>query len=169
MLRIVKAALVSMTVSALVMSCNLSEVTLLGQPMPPLPAGCPVAVFPSTTPNYQWRDIATARTYCQSSYRTGCIEQLKSEACKLGADTVYGIYEGGGAMTATIARSTGGAVAAVGPLPPGSGPSPVAAETCSPPCSPGYQCQGTTCVALCNPACAAGMHCANDRTCQRDR
>jgi len=74
-------------------------------------------------------------------------------------------------MAATIARSTGGAAGpSGGPLPPSPGaPSQLAAETCRPPCSPGYLCHGTTCMALCNPACAAGMHCANDRTCQPDQ
>ena len=109
---------------------------------------------------------------CQQFGRTTCIEQLKKDTCKLGGDTVYAINErrsfaGAINMTATIARSSGGVAAQSGPVPPGS--SQLAAETCSPPCSPGYQCQGTTCVAQCNPTCAAGMHCANDRTCQPDK
>ena len=152
-----KPPLAVVVVAAFTMGCPKSEITLIGQPNSELPSDCPVNMFPSTTPNYPSRDIATVQTECQANGRTTCIEQLKKDACKLGADTVYAFNErksftGGIAISATIARSTGGAVA-----------------TCTPPCSPGYLCQGTTCVALCNPACAAGMHCANDRTCQPDQ
>jgi hypothetical protein len=114
-------------------------------------------------PNYAYQNIATVQTECQQYGRTTCIDQLKKDTCKLGGDTVYAINErksftGGIAMAATIARSTPGAAASSRP----------AAETCSPPCSPGYICQGTACTALCNPACAAGTHCGSDRTCQPD-
>jgi hypothetical protein len=157
-----KPFLAAAFVAAFVLGCPKSEITMIGQPNPELPSDCPVNVFPSTTPNYASKDIATVKTECQQYGRTTCIEQLKKDTCKLGGDTVYAINErqsfsGGIAMAATIARSTGGA------------PSQLAAQTCSPPCSPGFLCQGTTCVALCNPACAAGMHCANDRTCQPDQ
>jgi hypothetical protein len=172
MQKAIKPALVAVVASALVMGCEKSQITMIGQPGSELPRDCPVAVFPSTTPNYQWKDIATVQTECQQFGRTTCIEQLKKDTCKLGGDTVYAINErknfaGNISMTATIARGSGGAAAPSGPTPPGS--PQLAAQTCSPPCSPGYQCQGTTCVALCNPACTTGMHCANDRTCQPDQ
>jgi hypothetical protein len=158
----VKAGLVAVAVSLVVMGCPKSEVTMIGEPKSELPRGCPVTVFPSTTPNYKWKDIATVQTECQMYGRTTCIEQLKNDTCKLGGDTVYAINERKGAMTnivmsATIARSVEGATPQL------------AAATCSPPCSPGYLCQGTTCTALCNPACAAGTHCADDRTCKPDQ
>jgi hypothetical protein len=47
--------------------------------------------------------------------------------------------------------------------PPGPAAPPAG---CDPPCSPGYQCVGDVCQPLCNPACAEGMFCAQDRTCQ---
>src|SRR5260370_6511892 len=110
MLTAVKSSLAAVVVSAFVMGCPRSEVTMIGQPMPELPQGCPVTVFPSTTPNYQWRDIATVQTECQTFGRTTCIEQLKKDTCKLGGDTVYAINErtgavGGISMAATVARS----------------------------------------------------------------
>jgi hypothetical protein len=157
----VKPFLAAVVVSALVMGCPRSEITMIGQPMSELPNDCPVTIFESTTPNYASKDIATVKTECQRYGRTTCIDQLKKDTCKLGGDTVYAINErqsfsGGIAMSATVAHSSGA------PTPP------PAAETCSPPCSPGYLCQGKACMPLCNPACAAGMHCANDRTCQPD-
>jgi hypothetical protein len=36
---------------------------------------------------------------------------------------------------------------------------------CDPPCSPGYACSASVCLAVCNPACAAGQTCRQDRTC----
>ncbi len=38
--------------------------------------------------------------------------------------------------------------------------------SCDPPCSPGYRCENSTCIALCNPPCQPGFACADDRTCQ---
>jgi hypothetical protein len=42
---------------------------------------------------------------------------------------------------------------------------PVGTSACYPPCSPGYRCEGQSCVAMCNPACGAGQVCRQDRTC----
>lgn len=42
---------------------------------------------------------------------------------------------------------------------------PAGTSACYPPCSPGYRCEGQTCVAMCNPACGAGQVCRQDRTC----
>jgi hypothetical protein len=39
------------------------------------------------------------------------------------------------------------------------------AETCDPPCSPGYACQSGRCNAVCNPPCEEGAICRQDRTC----
>jgi hypothetical protein len=180
MLTVVKLALPAILISTIIGACVRSEVTPLGEPQAALPEGCPVTVFPSTTPNYEWKDIASAEAECHFTLgRTACIERLKKDACEAGGDTVYAFSEGRKKesiiITATIARRTGGTTAVSGPTPPASSAKPpaekpqLAAETCNPPCSPGYQCQGTTCVALCNPACSAGMHCANDRTCQPDK
>ncbi len=175
-----KPSLSFLFASLFVLGCVKSEVTTIGDPMPPLAEGCPVAVFPATTPNYQWKDIASAQATCSNmAGRTTCIERLKKDTCEAGGDTLYGFVEGRQRdaiiVTATIAHRTGAPVAVSGPTPPGSPATPpagqpqLAAETCSPPCSPGYQCQATTCVAQCNPTCSAGSHCANDRTCQPDK
>jgi hypothetical protein len=156
-----KQVLAAVAVSLLVIGCPKSEITMIGQPRSELPQGCPVTVFPTTMPDYKTTNIATVQTECQMYGRATCLEQLKHDTCKLGGDTVYAINERKGAtgnilMAATIALRS-------------EGPAPqLAAATCSPPCSPGYLCQGTTCMALCNPACVAGTHCADDRTCQPD-
>jgi len=38
-------------------------------------------------------------------------------------------------------------------------------DACDPPCSPGYACEDSECVAVCNPECSAGQTCRKDRTC----
>jgi hypothetical protein len=45
-------------------------------------------------------------------------------------------------------------------------PSSGATDGCTPPCSPGYVCEGAMCKAVCNPLCSPGYVCAQDRTCQ---
>lgn len=42
---------------------------------------------------------------------------------------------------------------------------PVARDGCDPPCSPGYRCSRSVCLALCNPACGPDQVCRQDRTC----
>jgi hypothetical protein len=39
------------------------------------------------------------------------------------------------------------------------------ANTCDPPCSPGFACDEGACEPVCNPACASGQVCRPDRTC----
>jgi len=164
----------------LVLACVGSDVTVIGERYPALPPGCPVTIFPSTTPNYAWKDIASSQAKCNATAgRSACIERLKKDTCEVGGDTLYGFVDGHQSesvtISATIAHRSGGPVpATAGPaqLPPGSPPAAPALASdsgCAPPCSPGYQCQGTACIALCNPPCSTGMRCAQDRTCQPDR
>jgi hypothetical protein len=156
--------------AAVASACVNSEVTpVAGAQLRELPPDCPLREFPSTTPDYPWEDVATVRAICPNSEgRSACIEQIRSDACRAGGDTVYGYKDGiqGGAtiIVATIARR-------IGPgsrVKSASGQKAPPSEPCDPPCSPGYRCQGGTCAAVCNPPCNAGMHCAQDRTCQPD-
>jgi hypothetical protein len=171
---------------ALSTGCVNSELTpVSGVHFVPLEPGCPVSEFPSTTPNYPWYDVATTQVFCGN--RTACVERIRRDVCKAGGDTAYGYKEsidgnasvivatiahrraGMGAATATpLAMATGAASAAPATAQAKAPPTASASDSCDPPCSPGYRCQGSTCTALCNPACGAGMHCAQDRTCQPD-
>lgn len=148
------------------LACVTSEVTPTGAPVAALPEGCAVTVFPSTAPNYPYRDIASARSRCHFTMGRGaCIEELKKEACAAGADTVYGFSEGvSGESTfiaATFARRTRASA-----KPPISAAAVATGEGCNPPCSPGFACRGTTCEPLCNPACEQGEVCTRKRTCE---
>jgi|SRR5687768_10438353 len=133
---------------------------------PPKPKGCPVEMFPSTTPGYPWKDIASVEAQCYGNARQKCIDELQEQTCKLGGDTLYAFKDGmKGEYTvviATVAIREPGELVKTGGVPPASPP----ADGCSPPCSPGYQCQDAQCVALCNPPCSPGYVCNPQRICE---
>jgi hypothetical protein len=58
---------------------------------PPLKPGCEVKIFPEE-PSYQTDNIGPVRATCDGSLsETECLQELKDQACKLGADTVWGV------------------------------------------------------------------------------
>ena len=159
------AALLSWWVLAL--GCVSAEVTPIGPSRPAREAGCPVQLFPSSRPTYEYVDIASVRAECHNgSSRTACIDELRAQACAAGGDTVYAFSEGYRAeytlISATIAYrndSTATGIAA-------SGRAPVAeAHSCTPICSPGFACTSGVCIPQCNPACEAGEVCTRRRIC----
>jgi hypothetical protein len=89
--------------------------------------------------------------------------ELSKRACALGADGIMMDRE-------EYARPYVGTDVAATAFAYGTsrGPQPTPAATlgCEPPCSPGYACSGTTCVAECNPPCVAPRVCSADRTCR---
>jgi hypothetical protein len=148
------------------------------------PAGCDVKIFPSTTPDYKWEDIATVQSRCSAVVgRTGCIDELKSRTCDVGGDTLYGLKDGqdpnGYIVIGTVALRSDASpsspktneAALTGGDPPKASSTPATAPTpaagsCDPPCSPGYRCTDGQCLALCNPPCGDGMHCNQQRSCE---
>ncbi len=57
------------------------------------PPGCDVDVF-ADNPSYQTESIGAVRATCDSFVPdTECLRELKDQACKLGADTIWGIGE----------------------------------------------------------------------------
>jgi hypothetical protein len=95
--------------------------------------------------------------------RSGVEMELSEKACALGADAVlmdreeYARPYVGTDVTATafIYRTL-----------PGSQTPSQPPNTCTPPCSPGYTCEGTLCVPSCNPACIPPQSCGSDRVCR---
>ena len=58
---------------------------------PPQPPGCAVEVFPET-PNKQTDNIGPVSASCDDSVSDAdCMRELKDQACKLGADVVWGV------------------------------------------------------------------------------
>ncbi len=73
------------------LGCVGSDVTVIGERYPALPPGCPVAIFPSTTPNYGWKDIATSQAKCNATAgRSACIERLKKDRGRRRHDVLVG-------------------------------------------------------------------------------
>ena len=58
---------------------------------PPRQPGCEVQVF-SEEPTYQTENIGPVQASCDESVPDAeCARELKDQACKLGADTVWGV------------------------------------------------------------------------------
>lgn len=55
--------------------------------------GCEVQVFPEN-PSYQTDNIGPVQASCDESFSDAeCMRTLKDEACKLGADTIWGVSD----------------------------------------------------------------------------
>jgi hypothetical protein len=60
---------------------------------PPRQPGCAIQIFPEE-PSYQTENIGPVRTSCDESISDAdCLRELKDQACKLGADTVWGVSD----------------------------------------------------------------------------
>jgi hypothetical protein len=60
---------------------------------PPREPGCEIRTFPDA-PSYATDNIGPVRSSCDESISdSDCLRTLKDEACKLGADTVWGMNE----------------------------------------------------------------------------
>src|SRR5580692_10729251 len=76
-------------------SCASSEVAPDAPRRPPLPANCPVQLFPTTRPSYPSVDLGLVRAVCNRALgRTACVDKLRIQACAAGGDTAYGFKEG---------------------------------------------------------------------------
>jgi hypothetical protein len=160
-------------------ACVSSEVAPIGAARPSRPEGCPVQVYPALQPPYPVTQVASARAKCHFTQgRNACIEELKKQACAVGADTIVGFSEGMMGEYTFIAATL--AARTAGPAAPGPGvatkrQSGAAGsgqgqgqpdDSCSPICSPGFACQAGQCVPQCNPPCDAGEVCNRKRECQ---
>lgn len=139
-------------------SCTSSEVTQIGPRRPARSYDCAADVV-RDRPSFAVVDLAVARAHCpfeEPPYR-GCLEELRTRACQVGADVIYGLTEtlsvpgNGGQVNATLALRSGSAPAS---------------DACTPICSPGFDCQAGRCIPLCNPACAPTETCNIHRTCE---
>ncbi len=83
--RLLQAALI-----ALAVACSPPE-----QPSkyPPQKPGCEIQVF-EDNPTYQTENIGPVSASCDESITDAdCLRTLKDQACKLGADTVWGVSD----------------------------------------------------------------------------
>jgi hypothetical protein len=152
-------ALALLAGALLVSVCSYTQVTPIVTRPPRRPEGCAVDLFPTTPPPYVYTAIAKARTECDPVRRHTCVEQLRSEACRAGADAIVGFKESMGEVTMFIDTTF---VVKGLPAPDTSG----SEGACDPICSPGFVCQGGHCIPQCNPPCQAGEICNRKRVCE---
>jgi len=145
-----------------------TSVTAIGPQRASRPEGCPIDLFPTKPPPYAFTPIAKVRTECDPVRRQMCIDQLRREACRAGADAVIGFKESMDQDSVSmfidatfVVKGTGAAEAPAAPA--AAAPAP---GGCDPICSPGFACQGGTCVPQCNPPCEAGEICSRKRVCE---
>jgi hypothetical protein len=170
-----RAPAVATAALLLVGACSGMEVTRIGPKRPSRTETCQIDVFFSALPPYPVVDIASARTMCHVlSGRNACMEDLRKEACRLGAHAMYGFSE---AIRAdyNYVSATFGVQDAVVPHRPihdgqvqtqAAGPSDGEGSDCDPICSPGFACRGGQCMPQCNPPCASGEVCGRKRVCE---
>jgi len=60
---------------------------------PPREPGCEIVIFPES-PSYQTENIGPVQARCDEDISDeDCLRTLKDQACKLGADTIWGVNE----------------------------------------------------------------------------
>jgi hypothetical protein len=156
-------------------ACTGSEVMRIGPQLPSRPADCQVDVYFSRPPPYPVVDVASARAQCHAlSGRNECMAELRRDACRLGADTMYGFTETVRLdytfVSATLAvQDTSATVTRrrIIDVPPRPQPTAASDGGCEPICSPGFACQAGQCIPQCNPPCEAGEICTRKRLCER--
>jgi len=76
----------------LVGACVDIEVQRIGPDRPSRPPGCAVELIPDGKPGYDFVDVASANVSCAKK-RDRCLDELRKQACVVGADAVYGFSE----------------------------------------------------------------------------
>ncbi|HXU03989.1 MAG TPA: hypothetical protein VN903_23670 [Polyangia bacterium] len=73
-------------------ACVDIEVQRIGPDRPSRAPGCAVEVLPDSKPAYNFVDVASANVSCAKK-RDRCLDELRKQACVVGADAVYGFSE----------------------------------------------------------------------------
>ena len=73
-------------------ACVDIDVRRIGPARPSRPPGCHVEVITVGQPGHEYADVTFANVSCARS-RDRCLDQLRKQACVVGADAVYGFSE----------------------------------------------------------------------------
>jgi hypothetical protein len=68
------------------------ELQRIGPDRPSRPPGCAVELLPDKKPAYEFVDVASGTVSCARK-RDRCLDELRKQACVVGADAVYGFSE----------------------------------------------------------------------------
>jgi len=85
----------SIALAALVLvgvACVDIELRRIGPERPSRPPGCAVELRPDGRPIEPFADVAEGTVSCARK-RDRCLEELRKQACVVGADTIYGFSE----------------------------------------------------------------------------
>lgn len=88
---------VVMLVALAAVACVDIEVQRIGPDRPSRPPGCAVELLPDAKPAYEFVDVATGTVSCARE-RGKCLDELRKQACIVGADAVYGFSESAESM-----------------------------------------------------------------------
>ena len=73
-------------------ACVDIELQRIGPDRPSHPPGCAVELIPAGKPAYPFVDVASGTVSCARK-RDRCLEEMRKQACVVGADAVYGFAE----------------------------------------------------------------------------
>jgi hypothetical protein len=73
-------------------ACVDIELRRIGPDRPSRPPGCAVELIPDGRPSYRFVDVASGTVSC-AKQRDRCLDELRKQACVVGADAVYGFSE----------------------------------------------------------------------------
>jgi len=73
-------------------ACVHIELRRIGPDRPSRPPDCPVELIPQGKPSYPFVDVASGTVSC-AKQRNRCLDEMRKQACVVGADAVYGFAE----------------------------------------------------------------------------
>jgi hypothetical protein len=73
-------------------ACVDADVRLIGPARPSRPPACNVELIAAGQPTFDFVDVASANVSCAKK-RDRCLDELRKQACVVGADTIYGFSE----------------------------------------------------------------------------
>ena len=86
-----KPALIAAVV-LLAIGCVDIEQRRIGPDRPSRPPGCAVELVPAGKPSFEVVDVASGTVSCAKK-RDRCLDEMRKQACVVGADVVYGFSE----------------------------------------------------------------------------
>ena len=96
--------------SLLAGGCVDIELRQIGPDRPSRPPGCAVELIPEGKPAFEFVDVASGTVSCAKK-RDRCLDEMRKQACAVGADAIYGFNERHESMyvhiTATYAARAG--------------------------------------------------------------
>jgi hypothetical protein len=111
---VTRARLAQVAVPALLLfaaACVDIELRRIGPDRPSRPPGCPVELIPSGKPSFEVVDVASGTVSCAKK-RDRCLDEMRKQACVVGADVVYGFSESTESMYIHITATYAARVAA---------------------------------------------------------